>query len=121
MTHYNNIKASCEAILSTTAGTDIEIQVRLKNFDKEAFRADCERIRQNTNYQCGELELTDPKKDPYYLALKICLDKYPYVNDKNFADAFGVKRTAIVMARKKIEEILQSDNNFKTALETITD
>lgn len=119
MTLYNSTKKHFEGVLSDLTGTEVEIQVRLKNFDQSAFKADCWEIRHRVSVGCLEITLTVPDKDSYYLALKICLDRYPFVPDQMFADAFGVKRCTIVQNKKKIEEIMRTDDNFKQALKQL--
>jgi hypothetical protein len=116
MTAYHDIKTACETILSRNVGSEVEIHVRLKNFDKKAFIEDCHWKRAWIDYKSKELTLTCKDKDPYYLALKICLDKYPFVNERYFAEAFGVKQPAINKAKKKIEQILKTDENFRNSI-----
>lgn len=124
MTKQNNFHrliGGFESVLSDIYGIDIELQVYPKDFDKTTFLTFCEDIKAKVGrYQAeGTITLKSVKKDVYYLSLKLCMDKYPYLPDKYFAEAFSKDRTTILAATKTIERLLEIDELFKKSYNTL--
>ncbi len=116
---YTEIISGFEQILRATTGAELEINVTPVNFDRESFVQECARIREHVDARAKDFMLTKPKTDAYYIALHICFEKYPYVSDRYFAEAFRRDRATILQARHRIPELFKVDHILRQTANTL--
>lgn len=115
-------------VLETTAHRLYNAKARVKvlppsDFDTADFSHFCTQIKERITqmHKSGKLMLTNHKDDIFYLALKIAIDKYDY-DDMNghLAKAFIKKPNTISVARRAIERLQLTDENFRKAIDTLS-
>lgn len=129
----NQVLEAQEAFLQAVYGFRVKITARITtDYDKQKFTQDCLRIQDAVNKIFQEENLKErfkranpnnrtlfEKTDPYYISLKLCVDKYPFIYDEEFVAPFNRSRSAITKAKQAIQVLLAYDMEFKGMYEAV--
>lgn len=122
---FNVLVQSIEQFLSYYYGFKIKLKAQITGeFDKENIINDCRNVIKIVEkiFADNNINSDFPEYDKYYFALKICLDKYPFMTDELLSEVFNKKnRTTITKAKVKIEDFLHNDINFKANFTKVYD
>lgn len=123
----NQILGANEALLKEIFGFSVKLHGRITDdFSRDLFSRDCRKIQEVVSKIFHEYKLKEKFKrihclnnravfermDPYLIALKLCIDKYPFIIDEEFGKPFGRSTSMITKSKKNIDSLLKYDKEF---------